>query len=357
MLTTSERDQVEQSLLQALAFEGNPKSTIERIFGTKVALPIVSYVTSTQAPDIAAFTVKACLESRWTLDPSMLQVLLEYLITYRGAGELKDILPRVVKRIDPNPSPYDATWLADDLPFFDRRDFRKQVQCLIDHNTRPILQVSSVADSFGRTYSRHFLEHLEDHLPGSVKIVFVELGAGSSALYQVIDLLKDFQGQLGVEEDFPEQDGSAYPVTAAQWMLKRMMISPGPWLLVFDGFGQELNPEVSDTIGVLALRVPTGRYRHRIKLVLLDYPQPLPGLGHDVVREETLPLAASLTQDDLEPCLAAWNAERTRLGKRSLTVGELAKLADGILAQVPQTGKERLAMLNKKLRKLHEFPA
>lgn len=66
-----------------------------------------------------------------------------------------------------------------------------------EDNGRPILRVSAVADSFGRSYSRYFLEHLEDHLPGTVHVLFADLSPGTGPSYQIIDLLETVGAQLG----------------------------------------------------------------------------------------------------------------------------------------------------------------
>jgi hypothetical protein len=135
-------------------------------------------------------------------------------------------------------------------------------------------------------------------------------------------------------------------------MIKR----PGCWLVVLDGFGQnELNPEVRATIEELAVRVPTGQYRLRIRLVLLDYPQLLPNVSPADILEESLPLSDTIARADLGPCLEAWDAERMQRGMTGMAAGELEKLADGMLGRAPLNGKERLEVLNTELTKLYSF--
>ena len=306
--------------------------------------------------DIASFVIQSCLLSRWRLDPSLLEMLLEYLVDRRGVGALDHVLQRVKRQIDPNPSVYDAAWLIGQRPFFDRQDFRQRVQRLIEENGRPILRVSAAAESFGRTYSRYFLEHLEDRSPDTVHVLPVWLSPGTGPSYRVSDLLEDVDAQLGAQDPIPTRVGSSYPVSAALWMLKQMIQRPGRWLVVLDGFGQEeLNPEVRETIEAFAFRVPAGQHRRRIRLVLLDYPQRLPGISPADVLEELLPPAAKVTRTDLEPCLEAWDADRKRQGMKGLAAGELANLAEGILGRAPQTGKERLEVLNAELSKLYDY--
>ena len=355
MLTKSEREQVEEEFASALAIRANPKSLINVVFTTEAG-PILLDAPSDLPKEIARHAVGACLVSRWTLRPSLLEMLLEYLVNTRGVGALNTVLVRVRQGIDPNRSVYDAAWLIGQRPFFDRQDFRLRVRRLIEDNGRPILRVSAAVDSFGRTYSRYFLEHLEDCSPDTVHVLPAQVSVGTGPSYQVCDLLQDVDAQLAVEDPIPPRAGSSYPTAAALWMLKQMMKRPGRWLVVLDGFGQkELNPEVRETIEALAVRVPVGQHRRRIRLILLDYPQPLPGVSPADVLEEVLPLAAGIVRADLEPCLEGWDADRKRHGMTGMAAGELAKLAEGMLGRAPQTGKERLEMLNTELSKLYDF--
>src|SRR5262249_51713914 len=149
--------------------------------------------------EIAFTAIQTCLESRWTLDPSLLQMLLEYLVNARGVGAFDDILTRVRQRVDPNQSIYDAAWLVGRRPFFDRQDFRSRVRRMIEQNGWAILRVSAVAESFGRTYSRYFLQHLEVCSPNAVHVLYVELSVGTGPSYQVVDLLEAVDSQLGAE--------------------------------------------------------------------------------------------------------------------------------------------------------------
>jgi hypothetical protein len=356
VLSKSERAQIEQELATALAAQSNPQSLLKVIFLGQADSILLQLPSGAMPREIAFTAIQVCLESRWTVDPSLLQMLLEYLIDNRGVGALDDILTRVRQRIDPNQSIYDVAWLIGRRPFFDRQDFRSRVRRMIEQNGWAILRVSAATESFGRTYSRYFLEHLEACSPSAVHVLYVALSVGTGPSYQVLDLLEAVDSQLGAADPIPTRTGSSYPVSAALWVLKQMIKRPGCWLVVLDGFGQkELNPEVRATIQELAVRVPTGQYRLRIRLVLLDYPQPLPNVSPADVLEEDLPLSATIVRADLEPCLQAWDAKRTQCGMTGMAAGELEKLADGMLGRAPLTGKERLEVLNTELTKLYNF--
>jgi hypothetical protein len=214
--------------------------------------------------------------------------------------------------------------------------------------------VSAVPEGFGRSYSRYFFEHLENHSPGPFHVLAAALSAGTGPSYQVADLLETIGGQVGVQEQTPPRADSSYPKAAARWMLKHIMGQPGRWLILLDGFGQDgLNPEVRETIEELAAMVPTGQYRRRVRLVLLDYPHPLPGITPADVLEEILRPAAEVAKNELTDCLREWDAERKRKGLKGLADGELVKLVTGMLERAPATGKKRLETLNTALSTLN----
>lgn len=346
MLIAEERDRIERAFASALASQLAPASVITVVFGNHAPAMMTKFPASANYAELAAIVVSECIASRWACDPALLDSLLEYLVTNKGRGELHPVLLRVRQKVDPNPSMYDATWLGG-RPFFDRTDLRHRVKHLIERNERPILLISAGPATFGRSYSRYFLQYLEDTEPKTVHVVVAELSPGTGPSYQVEDLLGVVSAQLGVADPLPLRAGSDYPATAARWMLHKVMGRAGRWLFVLDGFGQnELNPEVRQTIQALAAAVPTGQYRLRARLVLIDYPHPLPNITPADVLEEKLHPPDRIDEAELTPCLVDWDAARVSAGRRRLAHGEIAKLAAGMAMRAPAAGRERLEALN-----------
>lgn len=358
MLTNDERAEVQHALAEVLACRPDPQSLIKVVFLNEASSVLLDIPSGATPSDISAFTVNACLLSRWWRDPSLLEILLEYLITQQGFGSFKVILTRVQHRIDPNPSVYDSSWLLDDSrPFFDRHHLRKHVRLLIEQNGRPILRVSADDKSFGRSYTARFFEHLEDCLPKDVHVLAAEVSRSAGPSYQVEDLLDELNTQFPNSSPLPDRAGSSYPTVAARWLLRQMMTNAGLWLVALDGFGQRpLNDEVRETVEDLAYRVTVGQHRRRVRLVLLDYPHALPNVSPADILEETLPAAASICQADLMPCLEAWDGQRRRNGLIGVAAGELSKLAHDICGQAPTAGKGRLMTLNAQLIELLGMP-
>jgi hypothetical protein len=358
VLTIDERAQVQQAFAEALASKANPPSLIRVVFLDEANSVLLNIPAGATPAEIASFAVTDCLLSRWTRDPSLLEMLLDYLVTTAGIGAFSQILTRVRHRVDPNPSIYDSAWLlGDSRPFFDRHDLRTRVRHLIEQNGRPILRVWADEHSFGRTYSVRFLEHLEDCSPDAVHVLAAELSPGAGPSYRAEDLLKELKTQFRKSTAIPDRVGSSYPKDAARWMLEQMMSNDGLWLVVLDGFGQRpLNNEVIETIEALANRVTIGQHRRRVRLVLLDYPHPLPSVSGADILEETLPPVADIRPGDLVPCVAAWDAQRRRQGLAGVADGRFAELADDMLRHAPAHGRERLATLNASLVALLDMP-
>lgn len=355
MLTRNERGQVEASFADALSEQANPRDLINTIFLAHAAPILLDLPTTmSQVPEIAGFVVGSCLDSEWSKNPALLDLLLQFLIDRRGQAQFDAVLTRVRQRIDPNPSLYDSVWMSGQRPFFNRGMFRQRIRVLVGESGRPILRITPVPDSYGRTYGTRFLEHLAEVLPGSVNVVAVELSPGTGPSYKPEDLAEAVAAQLGLDDAAPARTGSSYPKAVALWILRFLMKRPGRWLIVLDGFGQKgLNDEVRETIEALAGLVPTGQYRLRVRLVLVDYAPELPGVTPADTLEEILEPATAITRSHLEVCLQEWNAAREASGEESLLPGQLVTVAEGMMALAPAAGKERLATLNLKLIKLH----
>jgi hypothetical protein len=357
MLKLPEREQVEGLFADALSEQMNARDLLTTIFRAEsgpILLTLPS--TATQVGEIASFVVTSCLDSGWMKNPALLDLLLTFLIDRRGQAQLTDMRVRVRAKIDPNPTLYDANWMSGKRPFFDRGDFRNRVAALVDQNARPILRITSLPDSFGRKYGTRFLEHLSDVLPGNMRVVSVELSPKTGPSYRPEDLASAVASQVvGFGPTAPSRTSSDYASTAALWILGLLIAQPGRWLIVLDGFGQKLQDETRLTIEALAAMVPTGQYRQRIRLVLVDYSD-LPGVTLADTLDETLQPVAALAPMHIEACLQEMNATRQREGREPLPAALLPAIAAGMLAQAPPTGKERLAKLNEKLILLHDAP-
>ena len=101
MLSKGERDQIEQEFASALAAQANPRTLVTVIFNVEANSILLNLPYGARPTEMASFVIDACLRSRWTLSPSLLEMLLEYLVNVRGEGALDAVLSRVRQRIDP----------------------------------------------------------------------------------------------------------------------------------------------------------------------------------------------------------------------------------------------------------------
>jgi hypothetical protein len=359
VLTTEERTEVEAALVVAFATHSQPRQLVPVIFTSEDDHGAILIRTgSSDPPVLARHTLEVCLRSRWTRDPSLLESLLEYLVTSKGIGRFDPILIRVRQRIDPNPSLYESSWLlSDSRPFFDRHELRGHVRLLIEQDGWPILRVCADNESFGRSYTSRFFQHLERRSPTSLHVLTAAISRGAGPSYQVEDLLDELGSQLRNSEPVPERTGSFYPTQAARWLLRQMNRNDGFWLVVLDGFGQRpINEEVQLTVEDLASRVPVGQHRQRIRLVLLDYSHSLPNVDPADILEETLLPAANICIADLLPCLQTWDVLRRKKGLKGVAPDTLTALAQEIIGQAPVAGKARLETLNARLIDLLKIP-
>jgi hypothetical protein len=360
MLTRDEREQVQLALTAALAGEINPREAIKAVFLTD-GLQFVTQLPTTlnSADQYASFTINICLGNRWTHDPAWLDLLLAYLITNKGQGPLAPLLDRVRLKVDPNPSPYSASWLVTERPFFGRSELRGCVQDLIESDARTILKIAGDVGGFGRSYSRSFLEHLQAVSPNDTQVLALFVSPKNGPSYDGRTMASEVAAQLGLAEPIPPiGTNSAYPADVGRYILRNLMAIAGRWFIVLDGFGQEnLHSETREAVEFLATNLPTGQYRRRLRLVLIDYPQVLPNpVSQADWHEDTVRPAASVVATDLEPVVKAWEAKRKSLGLPDLEAGAISQVASRIVQLAPVAGKERLEKMNERLSKLMRFP-
>jgi len=358
VLTPMERRSVEQEFQVVLAGLSNPRGLVTVIFGTEATDILLDLPPSVNDwNEFANRIVGKCVASRWSCDPSLMQMLLAYLVGTKGYGGLQPILNRVIARQDPNPSPYASHWLMGVNPFIDRIDLRAHAQILMDGIARPILRIVAPEGAFGKTYTQTFFTHLEEKLVDA-HIVTERLSPGTGPSYRPTDLASALIAQMGVTEKPPELQTTLYAKTLCMWVLSNMMAKSGTWFIVLDGFGQRpLNPDVAQMIDILASMLSGARYRLKIRLVLIDYPDSLSEVPRADILEEVLCRPDQIRQEDLAPCIKEWDDMRRIEHGKGMELAEQAQLAAGIVQKAPANGKPRLESLYGQLQDLMKFPA
>ena len=357
MLTSIERAAVQEALFLDFSAEVNHRALMGVIFGPAIGdiLPRLPPVPGTGAD--AERIVSICLGSGWNRTPALMSMLLDYLVVNKGHGELEVARARVVTGVDPNPVPFGMYWLSVDRPFFDRVDLRGPLQDLIEKEAQPILLIQAPKGSFGRSYTRELIEDVARQRQGTIKAAPVVISPKTGLTYDVTDLALDIVTQAGVIDGPPERSDSSYPRAVARFVLGRLLNNGAQWVIVLDGFGQELKAEVRETIGMLATFIAETQFKSGIRLVLIDYPRALlpDTLSAANILEESLVPAKQIVADDIRPALLAIAKRRADAGKTPIPEADLAPALDRILGQAPPSGKKRLEKLNEGLSKVWAF--
>jgi hypothetical protein len=354
MLTPAERATVKAALFDLLNQQDDQRSFLANaVFGTDAQRIPGELPLLTTPADYAEATLTVCL--RYGRTPPLLELLLGRLVI--GDGTLQPLLDRVRTGVDPNPDAYTDTWLDTRRPFFDRSDLRRRLRALVTESASPILRVVAPADAFGRTYSRTFIDHVAARTGGVTQALGTFLSPGTGPSYAAVDLALDVLTPFGVvEADLPPRASSSYPRAISRFVIGQLMVRPSRWIVVLDGFGQpDLNPEVRETIEAIAFTIPNGVFRDRVRLVLLDYPAPLPGVSPADILEETLAPASQIADTDLVPVVTAIGRRREAEGRAGIDPAGIPQVAAQLVAQAPAAGRARLEALHQSLLDLWSF--
>src|SRR3954462_14033781 len=124
MLTNQERNEVIQALAQHLGLiQIGPLLQVVFSAADRRELGERPLDLNT-ATDQATWLADACIASRWRLNPSLLESLLNRLVNNAGVGALAPVLTRVQQKIDPNPDPFQTFWVLANQPFLSRPELR-----------------------------------------------------------------------------------------------------------------------------------------------------------------------------------------------------------------------------------------
>lgn len=354
LLTAEERTFVRDALVGVLNTHQDQRAILGVFFAGEPAripgeLPLLS-----SPGDYAEATLTVCL--RYGTTPPLLRTLLERLVE-RGQGgqRMADLAQRVATGVDPNPNAYEDTWLDGGRPFFDRTLLRSQLRNVVLADGGPLYRVRAQQDAFGRSYSRTFIEHVAARTQGATQVLYASLSPGTGPTYQARDLALDLLFPLGITDEPPERTDSSNPRAIARWTLGKLTGSPNRWILVLDGFGQpDVNPDVVEAIKALAELTPYPVVRHKVRLVLLDFDEPLPG-DPALCVEELLTPSTAISAADLEPVVLAISERRAAAGRSTIAAADIPAIVGGIVANAAPAGRQRMQDLNAGLMKVWTF--
>ena len=369
MLTLSERDQVILELTNTISKGTDVRLMVRAALvddDESTRLLRLLPIGVTNPGDLASILVAACIRDQWRTQPTCwLASIITRLNLSVQLPAFRDIVNRVNAKINPNPDPFDKTWLRRErLPFFNRVKFRAMAKDLIESGDQPILKVNGPAGS-GRSFSLDALGAITSIEPRP-PIVFAaaRINAEFQALYKVRQLASELASQMKLSQPaqpgdanepsdgLPPEAGSSYPATLARWILFNARQQPHLHVFVIEGaFAQDVDPDIPLFVNSLSQQICLPTQRQQMRLILIDAPRELVGVQDADWVEERLTDAAKLTPNDLVPCIERLNEMRAEKGLEQMPEHPLV-MAQAFLQEAPPAGRERLEHLHKRLRGL-----
>ena len=366
MLTLVEQEQVQDALTDVLA-GGDVRVFIPTTFKSRGQEMLrLLPANLALAADQAQFILSYCLDSGWPPAPapgapavsSLLEVLLRTLVA-GGAAAIIPLRDRVQQgpASDPNGQIANALWVREIMPFFSRGLLRPILRRILANDSQPILRIVGPEDS-GKTYTKELIDHVCAATRRDLHVVVAEVPEGLGPSYLPKDLAETLLAPTNTDLAKLVGDGSTSNPAAAigRRMLNAAIQSPGRWIWVLDGFNQrDLHPQTRELLQGLAKEIAgAGEYRKRIRLVLIDYTVPLPSVHAGTILDETVPDAATVTDDHIAACLTAHYEDLSARGtpKGQVTAAEMQLAAQGLLAEAATKAEPRLQVLNTMLTQL-----
>jgi len=351
MLTPEERRQVIEELADYLSLSGNVREFVRVALGPSQREVLVDLPTSyTLIRDQAEFVVDHCMQSRWTLRPSLMELVLTFLVD-SGKPDLVALRNRVQSGTDPNPNAYQTLWVLADQPFVDRRDLRTKLAQFVEMSDRPILRVLGVSGS-GKSYTAELLGYVMARARSDMHLAPAQLSQGNGPSYEAAELAETLAVAFTPDESIPERRNSSYPGALSRWIVRNTLRKPGTWIYVLDGFGQpDVLAETRELVQLLAQYVCAPEFSKRLRLLLLDYDKPLTGNWRARTLDDTLPNLPSIQPQDLVDCLAEFNQRVLAAGtpQKAIKPADLPALAAALIQRSSAKPQDQLRTIYEEL--------
>lgn len=347
MLTPEERRQVIDELTDVVGLTGDVRQFIRLALGVNQKELLVDIPTNcTLIPDQAEFVVDYCLQNRWKVRPSLMELVLARLVN-SGKANLVLLRDRVHSGTDPNPNAYKTLWVLADQPFIDRKNLRTKLAQLVEMSDRPILRVTGVRGS-GKSYTAELLGYVMARARGDVHLASATLTDGNGPSYEAAELAESLAVAFTPDEQLPERRNSSYPGALSRWIVRNTLKKSGTWIYLLDGFGQkDVMDETRELVHLLAQYVSSPEFSRRLRLLLLDYDRPLTGNWRAKTLDDTLPEPAGIQQQDLVDCLAEYNQRVLAEGRpqKAIQPADLPVLAAALIQRASASPQEQLRQI------------
>jgi hypothetical protein len=226
-------------------------------------------------------------------------------------GAVNTFLDRVAP-VAPPPQggrdPLDSRHIGTDQYFVDRRQFRGAVRSLLKLHAQRILTVTG-PESSGKSHSRRFLEYLVEQTDwprwqqapwnGQVDLAYFSFPS-PPARVTPIQICQDVANRLEFSAQPPARPAARqtnrWVTGLAGWLADQLAQRARATWLVFDGLKRgQIAEETIDFISALAPEIVRPALA-RVRLILLDYSEPLPTAVAAHVETEVITVPPSTTE-------------------------------------------------------------
>src|ERR1700675_2244285 len=355
MLSKQDHAAILSGLAEILSGVDSIRIFVQTTFTTNAKQILLSLPTNLNRPeDEAAYLLACCLDSEWSLNPSLMEQLLSQLVD-EGKAEFAGLRDRVRRREPPPDDPFMRQWINVTMPCFDRQLLRDRLRPLLRCGDQPILRINGPEGS-GKSYSREFFDHLAEEVRRDLHIVYVPLEREMGPSFPVEELAEALVAPTKISiNERPQRSTSYYPRTLSRWVLNSAIQTPGMWIYVLDGFDQrDVLPETRDLVQLLAQEISAGEFRKHFRMILIDYRASVRNVLEARILSEEIPDPPLITEDHLLDCLVAHYTEHPPTDGLCADKDELRKVAQALLAQAPASGRARLHTLYTKLSELRQ---
>ncbi len=350
LIAATEKPQVIDALEQVLTME-TFRAFAQTAFGPD-ATPVLRDLSAdlSMPRQFAVFLVDYCLRSKWSLNPSLMERLLDELVG-KGHGAMAGLRDRVSRGEDPNPDWLQSEWVRSELPFFSRGDSRKRIRRLLDGTEKPILLVYGLEYS-GMTYTKELIDYLADENRCDFQMAYAYVAKGAGPTITPEELAETLVAQMkGPIESIPTRTTHRYEKKLCTWILNQALRTGEWWWLVLDGFGdRDLNLETATLVQELAVNMTNGVYNRGARLVLIDYRSQLPNVHRAKIEEDSLDPPTTVTAAHLGGCLRQHFKDVGQVVEDEFVIG----LAQKLLVQADAQAEPRLKYLNDKIYDLRQ---
>jgi hypothetical protein len=302
----------------------------------------------------ASLAVEIALDRGESYDPPWLDGLVAGLEQTGPVAELAQRMARerMRRRARGLEDPFTAQRLHHGRAFLDRESLRTGIRTLVFPSVRNLLVVTGPRES-GKSYVDDYIEHLcrapLECLPVPQGTAFrhlpVWIDPDEGATYGPEDLAIDLVSGMERPSTPPAPAGAHRLRQLASWIFDEAAQTGRRWFWCFDGFS---NADLHDGARTLLHRIlrrvaSGGPAGERIRVALIDYPDPLPGQLEASAVTETLSPASGIGELDVREYLEGF--------RDVLDDAELEGFVAGALRDLPENGG-RLSELQRRLEKI-----